>query len=297
VAGFEDGEMSTSQGAAAGELEELDYGEEAAVAYTGVDANENGVMEEGEIGTTIEADSGYVATYATDRFGVTAGTYIAAESGRHSDVLIETIQGAEAGESAGVHFVVENSPFAINTFKGADAFQISHAEGKEIEAGSYAVDEDGASSYTAIEVEGGRFSDAELNTFQIAGADLFKTGVYQASGATGRDAETITVADNDGSWRRGDLKKVIIEGESSGRNGNVVTTQGAVTSSFGPFSFVGGYAYSTPGAFTNWDSETTTVFAAEHDVDHEHAGTGAGDHVFQGGWIDWDDHIVSFVDN
>lgn len=302
VAGFEDGKMSTSQGAEARELPTIQYGGEAAVAYTGrwVDEDDDNKVDEGEsiIGTTIDADSGYVETYATDRFGITAGTYIAAE-GNHftdSDMNIQTIQLAEAGDSAGVHFVVENSPFVINTVKGAESLQISHAKGKEIEAGSYAEDANGASSYTGIETKGGFIKDAELNTFQVAGADLFKTGVLQISEATGRHTETITVADNDGSWWRGDLKKVIIEGES-GRfsNGNVVTTQGAATSSVGPFSFVGGFAYSTPGAFTNWDSETTTVFAAEHDVDHEHAGTGAGDHVFQGGWIDWDDHIMSFV--
>jgi len=288
-AGFVDGEMTTSQGAAAGELEELDNGEEAAVAYTGV-VGTNG--DPNTIGTTIEADSGFVATYAEDRFGATAGTYIEAEGGRRSDALIETIQGAEAGESAGVHFTVDHSPFVINTVKGADAFQISHAEGKEIEAGSFAADPDGAASVTEIEVEGGRRSDATLDTFQVAGADLFKTGVYQASSATGRETETITEADNGRSWRQG-LKKVVIEGESWGYNGNVVTEQGATTSSFGPFSSVEAFSSSTPGAFTNWDSETTTVFAREHDVDEFDWGVGAGDTLFQAGWVDWDDGIIS----
>jgi len=175
----------------------------------------------------LEGERVYAGSYAVDEHGNEAGTEIAAIGSHRADATIQTTQGAEAGEVAGV-----NPPASINvnghdvitlsTHDGADAKQTSSATGSEIYAGSFASNRDSYAA-TGIAVEGGRRDAASLLTEQLAGADRRTAGALQiVSIADGRETETFTIGAND---ERRD-KSVVIIGKYG--RGQTSTQQGAV---------------------------------------------------------------------
>lgn len=265
--------------------------------------------------TTTQASGDVVVAQseAEDQFGCSAGTGIEVVNG-----AVATFQGAEAGSTytdqndedhtvgAEVEWGANKDKGQVTVF-GADSQQISSALGDEVSAHTWALNPDGASSYTSIGAEG----DATLITKQQSGADFFKTVAVQVkSTTTGDSAWAYTAASQPDNflWWSYDRESTVatqtgpIFMDTSA--GNMKTTQIATTG--GPNGHTQAAAFTTAGEQTEINVEASYTDPANwfNPSDSESMGTGAGDSIFAGAttktsYIWWfpyaDDHVWADV--